>query len=104
MPWMYIGFSVEMVRPQETAPGHAGKVMRLPFTSLRDRRKRAFVFSRPSLFCFRKDLGHGLMPPEPPARQSASACTAALSKVEKRVRAVATPELFTRPFGNVFSP
>src|SRR5437762_10473549 len=93
---MYIGFSVEMVRPQETAPGHAGKVMRLPFTSLTARRNRAFVFSRPSLFCFRKDLGHGLMPPDPPVRQSASACTAALGKFEKSVLSVATPVLFTR--------
>src|SRR6267143_2452998 len=101
---MYMGFSVVMVRPQETTPGHAGKVMRLPFTSLTARRNRAFVFSRPSLFCFRKDLGQGLMPPEPPARQSGSACTAALGKFEKRVVAVATPVLSTRPAGNVFSP
>src|ERR1700694_1037633 len=82
---MYTGFSVEMVRPQETTPGHTGKVMRLPYTSLTARRKRAFEFSRPSLFCFRKDLGHGLMPPEPPVRQSGSACTGGVGKLGKSV-------------------
>src|SRR5256885_10914804 len=92
-----------MLRPQGIPPGHTGKLMRLPFTTLTARRNRALGFSRPSLACFRNDLGHGLMPPEPVA-QSGSACTAGLGRLEKSVLAVVTPVLSKRVFGNGFSP
>src|SRR5258708_29722520 len=92
-----------MVRPQETPPGHAGKLMRLPFTSFTARRKRALGFSRPSFEFFRKVLGHGLMPPEPVA-QSESASTAALGKFEKNCLAHLTPVLSPPPFCKKFSP
>src|SRR5712664_4102025 len=106
---MYVGFSVEIVRPQVTPPGHMGKLMRLPFTSLTARRKRAFGFSRPSLAFLRKVLGQG----NPPfgAGESGSGCVAKSELPGEvgpvpwnRVLAVAFPVLSIRPVGNVTSP
>src|SRR6267154_670808 len=101
---MYTGFSAVIVSPQEIPTEHGGKLIRLPFTSLTARRKSALGFSRPSLACIRKDLGHGLMPPDPPAGQSGSSDTAAFGKFAKSVLAVTTPVLSLRLFGNVCSP
>src|SRR5438309_9574720 len=91
-----------MLRPQGIPPGHTGKLMRLPFTTLTAWRNRALGFSRPSLACFRKDLGHGLMPPSRSALRH-PLCTAESVKIVQRVLAVGPPVLSTRVVGTVFS-
>src|SRR6266403_2063077 len=99
---MYTGFSAEILRPQGTPPTHVGKLIRLPFTSLTDRRKRALEFSRPSLALFRKALCHGKLPVDPVAQSGSGVSTVA--GTAKIVEAVETPVLSIRPFGNVVSP
>src|SRR6267378_5768781 len=98
---MYAGFSVAMVRPQVIAPGHRGRVIRLPLTSFTALRKSAGGFSRASLGKSRKVRGQG-NPPFGPT-QSGSALVA-VSAFPKSVAAVEAPVLSISPLGNEFAP
>src|ERR1700693_803434 len=98
---MYAGFSVAIVRPQVTAPGHKGRLIRLPFTSFTALRKSAGGFSRASLGLSRKVRGQGN--PAFGPTQSGSAFVA-LSAFPKSVAAVEAPVLSIRPLGNEFAP
>src|SRR6266850_1486978 len=97
---MYAGFSVEMVKPHVTPPGHRGRVMLFPLISFTARRKSAEGFSRASLGLNRKVRAQG-NPPFGPA-QSGSA-TVELSEFPKSV-ATEVPVLSSNPLGKLLSP
>src|SRR6267143_5848970 len=99
---MYAGFSVAMVRPQVIAPGHRGRVIRLPLTSFTALRKSAGGFSRASLGLTRKVRGQG-NPPFGPA-QSGSAAVALSRTFGNIVAAVEVPVLSIKPLGKVLAP
>src|SRR6266850_6689358 len=107
---MYAGFSVAIVKPHVTAPGHSGRLIRFPFTSFTARRKSADGFSRASLFeFFTKVLGQG-KPAFGPTGQSRSAVVALSEETApwNRVSATKAPVLSFSPEpavrGNVFAP
>src|SRR6266850_943342 len=99
---MYAGFSVAIVRPQVTAPGHRGSLMRLPLTSFTALRKSAGGFSRASLGWSRKVRGQGN--PAFGPTQSGSAAVALSRTFGKIVAAVEVPVLSIKPLGKVLEP
>src|SRR3981189_3714792 len=106
---MYAGFSVAIVKPHVTAPGHKGRLIRFPFTSFTARRKSADGFSRASLleFC-RKVLGQGNPAFGPGQSRSAVVALSAGTAPWNRVSATMAPVLSFSPepavLGNVRAP
>src|SRR5260370_25664476 len=90
-----------MVKPQETPVGHRGKLMRLPFTIFRARRKSEGGFWRPSLGAFRKVLGQGN--PAFGLGQSGSAMVAVIA-LALRVFALIFTVLSIRSLGREIGP